>query len=51
MECITFESLEIDYAYNAFMTMVFKKWFLERFELPLVRAIKYHFVLYTRGKN
>lgn len=50
MEQHTFESIENDYAYNAFMTLIFKKQFLERFEAPMVRLIKYHFVLYSKGK-
>jgi hypothetical protein len=50
MERVTFESVDNDYAYDAFMTLIFKKQFLERFEAPLVRLIKYHFVLYTKGK-
>lgn len=49
MEQVTFGSIHTDYAYNAFMSLIFKKSFLESFEDPMVRLIKYHFVLYSRG--
>jgi hypothetical protein len=44
-----YDSIDDEYAYNAFMTLIFKKQFLEKLEAPMVRLIKYYFVLSLKG--